>query len=125
MNFSRPLELAILTGTILVFMFGYVMVGHSVDPFHILRFLWMALYFLVAIVVMFCADLAFQRATGGAWWAEPSRDVRYAKHLGDWVIKALVLWLAFWHQDVFVWIVFALALTALVRLGFRKNPLAL
>jgi len=124
MNFSRRLELAIVTGTTLVFMFGYVTVGHSVDPFHILHYLWMALYFLVAMVVMFCADLAFQRATGGAWWGELSRDVRYAKHIGDWATKALVLWLAFWHQDVFVWIVFALALTVLFRIGFRKDPLA-
>jgi hypothetical protein len=123
MAFSRQFLLFIGTATILVFMFGYVTVGHSVDPFHILHYLWMALYFLVAMAVMIWADFAFQRATG-EWWSEPSRAVRYSKLIGSWATKALVLWLAFWHQHVFVWIVFALALTVLLRIGFRKNPMA-
>src|SRR5271169_2042256 len=123
MSFSRQFLLFIGTGTILVFMFGYVTVGHSVDPFHILHYLWMALYFLVAMAVMIWADVAFQHATG-EWWSEPSRAVRYSKRIASWAISALVLWLAFWHQDVFVWIVFALALTVLFRIGFRKDPMA-
>ena len=122
MFFSRRFLLFIGTATILVFIFGYFTVSHSVDPFHILHFCSMALYFLVAMAVMIWADLTFQRATG-EWWSEPSRAVRYSKRIASWAISALVYWLAFWHQHVFVWIVFALALTVLLRIGFRKEPM--
>ena len=122
MNFGRRLELAIVTGTTLVFMFGYVTVGHSVDPFHILHYLWMALYFIVAMAVTLWAEMVFQNAATN--WSSPSRAARYSKLIGGYAIKALVIWLTFWHQPVFVWIVFALALTVLFRIGFRKDPMA-
>jgi hypothetical protein len=119
--FSTRFLLFIGTGTILVFMFGYVTVGHSVDPFHILHYLWMALYFIVAMAVTLWAEMVFQNAATN--WSSPSRAARYSKLIGGYAIKALVIWLAFWHPPVFVWIVFALALTALLRIGFRDNPL--
>src|SRR5271169_4008380 len=122
MVFPRWFLLFMGTVTILVFMFGYLTVGHSVDPFHILHLCYWVLYFLVSMSVMIWADLSFQHATA-EWWSSPSRAERYSKEIGSLATKALVLWLAFWHEHVFVWIVFALALTVLIRIGFRKNPL--
>ena len=87
--------LGIATGATLVSL-GFVMVSYSVDQSHMtlfLRYLWMVLYFLFAMAVMLCVDVAFQVATGG-WWS-PSRAVRYSKVIGRWATSALVIWLAF------------------------------
>jgi len=122
MGIPRWLLLFMGTVTILVFMFGYLTVGHSVDPFHILHFCYWVLYSLVTLAVALWADLRFQNATA-EWWSPASRAERYSNEIGSLATKALVLWLAYWHEHVFVWIVFALALTVLFRIGFRKNPM--
>jgi hypothetical protein len=124
MHFSRQIVLGIATGATLVSL-GFVMVSYSVDQSHMtlfLRYLWMVLYFLFAMAVMLCVDVAFQVATGG-WWS-PSRAVRYSKVIGRWAISALVIWLAFWHEHVFLWIVFALALVVLFWIRFRDHSMA-
>ena len=112
--FSRPLALGIATGAILVSL-GFVAVSYSVFPSqmtHFFRYLWMVIYFIFAMVVMFCAEAAFQFATGG--WSPTSRVGRYSKVVGNWALSALVLWLAFWYQSLFLlWIVFVLALVVL------------
>jgi len=120
--FSRHLALGIAIGATLVSL-GFVAVSYSVDPSHMthfFRYFWMVLYFIFAMAVMFCADAAFQLATGG--WSPPSRVGRYSKVVGNLVLSTLVLWLAFWYQSLFfLWIVFVLALIFLLWILFR-NP---
>ena len=99
---------------------GFVMVSYSIKPPHIpllLHYLWMVLYYLFAMAVMICAEIAFQIATDG--WRSPSKAVRYAKGIGSWTTTALVLWLAFWHEHVFLWVVFALTLFVIFWLRFK------
>jgi hypothetical protein len=120
MNSSR-LALAIATGASLVSL-GFIMVDYSFHHSHVTPFFlyfWMVIYFLFAMAVMFCADATFQIATGA--WGSPSRTVRYYfKRIGGWAMSALVIWLAFWHQHVFLWIVFALTLIVVFWILF--NP---
>jgi hypothetical protein len=125
MNISRQFALCIVTGVALVFVLGFVTLSQLVDQPHMrlsLHYFWMALYFLIAMAVMICADVALQFATEG--WTSPSRAVRYSKLIGGWAISALVIWLAFWHQHVFLWIVFALALVVLFWIRFRNHSMA-
>jgi hypothetical protein len=124
MNISRQLALGIAIGVTLVSL-GFVTVSQSVDQSHMtpfLRYFWMVLYFLFAMAVMICADAAFQLATGG-WWS-PSKAVRFFKSIGSWATRCLVIWLAFWHQHIFVWIVFAFALTFVFWIRFRNDSVA-
>src|SRR5664279_6204291 len=72
----------------------------------LLHYSWMVLYYLIAMAVMICAELAFLVATEG--WRSPSKVVRCAKGIASWTVTALVLWLAFWHQHVVLWVVFGL-----------------
>jgi hypothetical protein len=117
MNFSGRFATGIATLISLGFVTLDYLFHHShVTPFFL--YFWMALYFLFAMAVMFCADLAFQIATS-EWWS-PSRAVRYSKQIGRWAASVLVLWLAFWHQHDFLWIVFALTLT--VAFWILINP---
>jgi cobalamin synthase len=123
MIISRQFALGIVTVAILVSL-GFVTVSHSVDQSHttpFLHYFWMVLSFLIAMAVMICADLAFEIASDG--WRSPSRAVRYSKRIGSWAVSALVLWLAFWHQHVFLWIVFALALVVLFWIRFGKHSM--
>jgi hypothetical protein len=87
----------------------------------LLHYSWMVLYFLIAMAVMICAELAFQIATDG--WRSPSKAARYAKGIGSWTVTTLVLWLAFWHPHVFLWVVFALILVVIFWLRFRDPGL--
>lgn len=84
----------------------------------LLHYSWMVLYYLIAMAVMICAELAFQVATEG--WRSPSKAVRCAKGIASWTVTALVLWLAFWHQHVFLWVVFGLILVVIFWLRFRE-----
>ena len=121
MNFSRQFAAGIAT----LISLGFVALDYLFHHSHVTLFLfyfWMVLYFLFAMVVMIGADIAFQIGTGG-WWS-PSKAMRYSKVIGRWALSALVLWLAFWRQHVFLWIVFALALTVLFWIRFRKDPIA-
>ena len=124
MCFSKPLALAIATGASLVSL-GFVVVSYSVAPSqmtHFFRYFWMVIYFLFAMLVMFCADMAFQLATGG--WSPPSRLGRYSKVVGKWTLSPLVLWLAFWYQSLFsLWILFVLALVVLFWIGVNGKSL--
>ena len=98
---SRQISLGIALGATLVSLV-FVAVSYSVEPSHMthfFRYSWMVLYFLFAMAVMFCADAAFQLATGG--WSPPSRVGRYSKVVGNWALSALVLWIAFWYQSLF------------------------
>jgi hypothetical protein len=117
MVFSRQLVLCIAIGAILVTL-GFVAWSYSVDNSHMTRFdhyFRMVLYFLFTMAVMTCATVAFQVAIGG-WWPQ-SKVGRYSNVVAKWALSALVLWLAFWHQSLFLlWIVFVLALVVL--LGF-------
>ena len=123
MVFSRQLALALATGASLVSL-GFITVDYSFHHSHVTPFFlyfWMVIYFLFAMAVMFCADATFQIAIGG-WWS-PSRAARYFKQIGGWATKALVLWLAFWHQHVFLWIVFALTLIVVFWILFNPSRL--
>jgi len=119
---SRQFALGILIAAALVSL-AFVAESYSIDPSQMtrfLRYLWMFLYFLFAMVVMFCAEAAFQFVTGG--WSPPSRVGRYSKVVGNWTLSAVVLWLAFWYQSLFsLWIVFVLALVALFWILFRDH----
>ena len=122
-GFSRQFALGIAFGATLVSL-GFVALSYSVEPSqmtHFFRYFWMVLYFLFAMAVMICADLAFQLAAGG--WSPPSRVGRYSKGVGKGALSALVLWLAFWYQSLFfLWILFVLALVVLLWILFRNPP---
>jgi hypothetical protein len=121
MNFSGQFATGIATLISLGFLTVDYLFHHShVTPFFL--YSWMVLYFVFAMVVMFGSDLAFQITTGR--WSSPSRAIRYSKVIGRWALTALVTWLAFWRQHAFLWIVFALALTALFWVRFRRDPTA-
>ncbi len=114
------------TGIATLISLGFLTVDYLFHHSHVTPFFlysWMVLYFLFAMVVMFGANIAFQIATPR--WSSPSRAVRYTKLIGPSAISALVLWLAFWRQHAFLWIVFALALTSLFWVRFRRGPIAL
>lgn len=114
MNFSG---LAIATAATLV-SFGFIMVDYSFHHSHATLFFlyfWMVIYFLYAMAVMLCAGVGFQIATG--WWSS-SKAVRYSKLIGSWAVTALVPWLAFSHQHVFLWVVFAFTLVVLFWIRF-------
>jgi hypothetical protein len=125
MNFSRQFVLGIAIGATLISL-GFVAFSYSVDSSHMTRFFryfWMVLYFLFAMVVMFCADAAFKLATGG-WWPQ-SRVGRYSNVVANLALSALVLWLAFWYESLFfLWILFVLALVVLFWIGFRDHSMA-
>ena len=125
MNFSGRFGLGIAIGVALVSL-GFVAVSYSLDQSHMtpfFRYFWMVMYFLFAMAVMLCTEAAFQLATGG--WSPPSRVGRYSKVVGNWVLGALVLWIAFWYQSIFfLWIVFVLALVVLSWILFRGHSMS-
>jgi hypothetical protein len=85
-------------------------------------YFWMVLYFLFAVAVtmavMMCADLTFQVAK--ARWKSLSRGGRSSHIIGGWVVGGLLTWLAFWHQHIFLWMAFALALVATFWIQFNE-----
>jgi hypothetical protein len=117
MNFSG---LGIATAATLV-SFGFIMVDYSFHHYATPFFLsfWMAIYFLYAMAVMLCAEVAFQITTV-RWWS-PAKTVRYSKLIGSWAVTALVPWFAFSHQHVFLWVVFALTLVVVFWIRFSGD----
>lgn len=99
---------------------GFVTLDYLFHHSHVTRFSlysWMVLYFLFAMAVTMCANLAFQFAT--ARWPSLFRAGQRSHAIGGWVLSGLVTWLAFWHQHVFLWMV--LAFTAFVTFWFQVN----
>lgn len=122
MAISTRLVLGIAIGAILLSL-GFVALSYSVDSSHMTRFFrysWMVIYFLFTMVVIFCAQMAFQFATDG--WSPPSKVGRYSKIVANLAVSVLVIWLAFWYQSLFfLWILFVLALVVLLWMLLR-NP---
>jgi hypothetical protein len=75
-------------------------------------YLWMALYFLYAMAVGICAVFAFKLAM--ARWSSQSATRSKSEVIGDWLVTTLVCCLAFSHQHIFLWTVFAVALSTLI-----------
>jgi hypothetical protein len=81
-------------------------------------YLWMALYFLFSMAVVMCALFAFQVAM--AMWSSQSATRSKSEIIGYWVVSALVMYLAFWHQHMFLRTVFALSLGTLIWIQFDE-----
>jgi hypothetical protein len=105
---------------------GFLTLDHFFHHSHVTPFFlysWMGLYFLFAMAVMLCAGLAFQVAS--ARWSSLSVARRRSYVVASWVVSGLVTWLAFWHQHIFLWMVFALTLLATFWIQFnewRRTP---
>jgi uncharacterized BrkB/YihY/UPF0761 family membrane protein len=81
-------------------------------------YLWMALYFLFAMAVLIVGRLAFQFAMA-RWSSQPAARSK-PEVIGDWIVSALVFYLAFWRQHLFLKTVFALALGTLIWVQFDE-----
>src|SRR5215471_10882941 len=117
MGFPRQFAPAVAT----VISLGFLGMDYLFHHSHVTVFflyLWMALYFLFAMGVMLCARLAFQTAM--ARWASPSGARPKSEFIGDWLVTALVFYLAFWRQHMFLPTVFALALGTLIWVQFDE-----
>jgi hypothetical protein len=117
MAFSRQFAPAVATLVSL----GFLALDYLFHPSHPSLFflcLWMALYFLFAMAIMMCARLAFHVAM--ARWSSQSAARSKPEAIGDWIVIALVICLAFWHQHMFLWTVFVLALAALIWIQFDE-----
>jgi hypothetical protein len=117
MAFSRQFAPAVATLISLGFLVVDYLFHHSYVTLFFLYF-WLALYFLFAMAIMICASLAFQMAM--AKWSSQSAARSKSEVIGDWIVKALVICLAFWHQHMFLWTVFALALGTLIWIQFDE-----
>ena len=117
MNFSGQFAAGIATLISLGFVAMDYLFHHSRVTLFIL-YSWMVLYFLFAMAVMMGANLAFQVAT--ARWPSLFRAGRRSHAIGGWVLSGLVTWLAFWHQHIFLWMVFALTLVATFWIRFNE-----
>ena len=111
MSFSRQFAPFVATLISLGFLTLDYLFHHSHVTLFFLYF-WMAIYFLYAMAIMMVARLAFLVAM--ARWPSQSAARSKSEIIGDWVVVALVFCLAFWHQHMFLWTVFALALSTLI-----------
>jgi hypothetical protein len=117
MFFSRQFA----TGIATLISLGIVTVDylfHHSDATLFFLYFWMVLYFLFAMAVMLCANLAFQVAT--ARWSSLSKAGRSSHVIVGWVVGSLLTWLAFWHQHIFLWMVFALTPVATFWIQFNE-----
>jgi hypothetical protein len=117
MAFSRQFLPAVATLISLGFL-GLDYLFHHSHVTSLFLDLWMALYFLYAMAVMLCASLAFQMAM--AKWSSQSAVRSKSEVIGKWIVCALVYCLAFWHQHMFLWTVFAVALSTLIWVQFDE-----
>ena len=111
MNFPRQF----LPGVATVISLGFLTIDYSFHHSHVTRFFlysWMTLSFLFVMVVLMCELFAFQVAMAG--WSSQSGVRAKSEIIGDWLITGLVCCLAFTHQHIFLWTVFALALSTLI-----------
>ncbi len=117
MNFSGQFA----TGIATLISLGFITLDYLFHHSHVTRFFlysWMVLYFLFAMAVLMCALLAFQVAT--TRWSSLSGAGRSSHTVAGWVVSGLVTWLAFWHQHIFLWMVFALTLVAAFWIQFNE-----
>jgi protein-S-isoprenylcysteine O-methyltransferase Ste14 len=121
MAFSRQFAPAVATLVSLGFLAIDYLFHHSHASllFLYLWMLWMALYFLFAMVIMMCARLAFEEAM--ARWSSQSAARSKPEVIGDWIVSALVICLAVWHEHMFLWAAFVLALAALIYIQFDER----